>query len=118
MIVGSVRLAHVTYALLGSVRKTETFWERTRGLLGTRALRDGEGLLITPCSAVHTCFMKFSLDLVYLDRGGNVVKLVKKLRPWRMSCCFAAARVLEVRSSFIRTSGIKIGDRIVWEMKR
>jgi uncharacterized membrane protein (UPF0127 family) len=113
-----VRLAHVTYALLGSVRKTETLWERTKGLLGTKALQDGEGLLITPCNAVHTCFMTFPLGLVYLDREGNVVKLVEKLRPWRMSCCFAAARVLEVRSSVIGTSGIKIGDRIVWEMRR
>lgn len=115
MIVGSVRIAHSKGELLNSVQKTETIWERTKGLLGRQGLKDGEGLLIVPCNSIHTFFMTFSLDLVYLDREDKVVKLVKNIRPWKMSGCFRSAKVLEVGSRFIITSGIKVGDQLLWE---
>ncbi len=44
------------------------FWERTKGLMGQPYLEHGSGLLIEPCNSIHTCFMKFSIDVVYLDR--------------------------------------------------
>ena len=115
MITGSVRIAHSKCRVLSSVQQTETAWERTKGLLGRRGLEDGEGLLITPCNSIHTFFMTFPLDVVYLDREDKVVKLIEKLRPWRMSCCFRSAKVLEVGSRFIATSGIKVGDQLLWE---
>jgi len=98
------------------VQKTETAWERTKGLLGRQDLKEGEGFLIDPCNSIHTFFMRFPLDVIYLDYEGNVVKLIEKLRPWRMSGCFSSAKVLEVSSRFIITSGIKIGDQLIWEV--
>lgn len=115
MIIGSVCIAHSKSQLLSSVQKTETAWERTKGLLGRRGLEDGEGLLITPCSSIHTFFMTFPLDVVYLDREDKIVKLIENLRPWRMSGCFRSAKVLEVGSRFITNSGIKVGDQLLWE---
>ena len=115
MIVGSVRIAHTRCEILSSVQKTETAWERTKGLLGRQALRDSEGLLIAPCNSIHTFFMTFPLDVIYLDREDKVVKLIEKLMPWRVSGCFRSAKVLEVGSRFIITSGIKVGDQLLWE---
>jgi len=58
---------------------------RLRGLLGRAALEPGEGLLITPTGSVHTCFMRFPIDVVFLDRDGAVLGVRADLRPWRAS---------------------------------
>jgi len=61
----------------------ETFRERTKGLLGRDGLAPGTGLLIRKCNCVHTLFMRFAIDATFLDRDGNVVKVVRNIRPWR-----------------------------------
>ena len=58
---------------------------RNRGLLGRDALPDGTALVLAPCGAVHTWFMRFTIDVIYCDREGRVLKTVRNLRPWRMS---------------------------------
>ena len=59
-----------------------TFWERTRGLIGTKSLASDEGLLIERCNAIHTFFMGFPIDAIFLDRNDRVVKTVRNIRPW------------------------------------
>ena len=54
-------------------------------------LNDGEGLWIVPCEAVHTFFMKFAIDLIYLDRRHHVKSVVREVRPWRFSACLFGA---------------------------
>ncbi|MBO7720914.1 MAG: DUF192 domain-containing protein [Kiritimatiellae bacterium] len=61
----------------------ETFFERAKGLIGRRGLGRGRGLLIPRCNCIHTLFMRFPIDAVFLDRGGGVVKTVRNIRPWR-----------------------------------
>ena len=60
-----------------------TVFERIKGLIGTKCLPKGEGMLITKCNAIHTVFMSFPIDAAFLDRDGNVVKTVRNIRPWR-----------------------------------
>ena len=62
----------------------ETFAERLRGLIGRDGLAPGEGLLITRCNCIHTFFMRFPIDVAFLDRRGAVVKTVRNVRPWRL----------------------------------
>jgi hypothetical protein len=78
-----------------------TFAERAKGLIGTKDLPAGEGLLILRCNAIHTCFMSFPIDATFLDREDRVVKTVRKIRPWRLWVWggFRAVKVLETRSS-------------------
>src|SRR3712207_4937418 len=59
-------------------------WRRARGLLGCRALPAGGGLVIRPCSVVHTLGMAFTIDVVHLDVDGRVLRVVCSLRPWRL----------------------------------
>jgi len=59
--------------------------KRNKGLLGRKGLAPGEGLWIIPCESVHTFFMQFPIDLVYLDRQNRIKKIRDSVRPWRLS---------------------------------
>ncbi len=83
---------------------------RRRGLLGRNALPAGEGLWIVPCESVHTFFMKFPIDLVYLDRNKKVKKVRSSVAPWRLSACLSAHSILELASGTIETTQTRPGD--------
>ena len=61
----------------------ESFAARAKGLIGRRGLESGRGLLIKRCNCIHTFFMRFPIDATFLDRRGEVVKVVRNIRPWR-----------------------------------
>ncbi|MCL2913867.1 DUF192 domain-containing protein [Shewanella corallii] len=89
-------------------------WLRLRGLLGRRPLKQGEGLLISPCNSVHTFWMSYPIDLIYLDSNGLVLKVVEQLLPWRMSACKSARSVVEVTAGYASKVDIKQGDHLTW----
>lgn len=94
----------------------DTFWLRLRGLLGRPPLRTGEGLLITPCRAVHMMGMKYPLDVVFLDRDARVVGLETALAPGAKSAWYARARhALELPVGSIARTGTEIGDSFAIE---
>lgn len=62
----------------------DRFWSRLVGLQFRRSLAPGQGLLLTPCSSIHTCFMRFAIDLVWLDATQRVVELSPNIAPWRI----------------------------------
>ena len=66
---------------------------RLRGQLGRR---HAVPMLIAPCSAVHTCFLRFPLDLVFLDADCTVLKVAENVPPWRFVACRGAKAVLEL----------------------
>lgn len=76
----------------------ESFLERARGLIGHVPLKPGEGMLITRCNCIHTCFMRFPIDATFLDGKGAVVRTVRNVRPWRLWVWggWRAVRVLEL----------------------
>lgn len=88
---------------------------RNRGLLKHTSLEKGDGLWISPTQAIHMFFMKFALDVVYLDRKLKVVRTVTNLRPWRISACFAAHSVLELPVGIIAESRTERGDQLAFE---
>lgn len=91
-----------------------TFWQRMRGLIGRPSLNAGEGLLISPCSSVHTFGMKYSLDLVFLNMKGRVIKLVADLRPYKFAGCLGASHVLEMSAGSIEAYQIEPGQVFNW----
>ena len=86
---------------------------RLRGLLGRSPLAAGEGLLLRPCASVHTWFMGFAIDALFLDRDLRVVRIAPNLRPWQMAAARKAKVVLELRSGEAARSRIAVGDRLV-----
>jgi uncharacterized membrane protein (UPF0127 family) len=85
---------------------------RLKGLLGRKGLEPGEGLLLRPASSVHTCFMRFTIDVVFLDRELQVVGLAENLRPWRAAVRRGAKAVLELPGGECARRGIRPGDRL------
>ena len=86
--------------------------KRNKGLLGRESLFPGEGLWIIPCEAVHTFWMRFPIDLVYLDSKKRIRKLRGEVRPWRLSACISAHSVLELPSGTIRDTRTEPGDTL------
>ena len=85
---------------------------RMRGLLGRRSLPAGEGLLIRPAPSVHTFFMRFPIDVVFLSRAGEVLKVSADVGPWRARSCRGAYAVLELAAGEAERRGVAVGDHI------
>jgi hypothetical protein len=83
---------------------------RRRGLLGRPGLRPDEALILAPCSAVHTAFMGFPIDLVFLNRAGRVLKVAPGVRPWRIRAAWRAFAVVELGPGSAARSDVKAGD--------
>jgi uncharacterized membrane protein (UPF0127 family) len=89
--------------------------ERMRGLLGRRALEPGVGLLIPRTSSIHTFFMKFSIDVVFLDRDLRVRSVVPHVEPFRIVRRPGSRSVLELRSGESRRVALAEGSRLGWQ---
>ena len=85
---------------------------RNKGLLGRSGLPPGEGLWIVPCESVHTFFMKFPIDLVYLDRNKCVKKVRSSVPAWRLSACLFAHSIIELPAGTIRHTKTAPGDHL------
>jgi hypothetical protein len=90
----------------------DTSAKRRKGLLGRDKLAEGYALWILPCESVHTFGMKFSIDVVYLDRKHRIRKLRRAMPPWRVSACLLAHSVVELPAGVIDRSGTEIGDQL------
>jgi uncharacterized membrane protein (UPF0127 family) len=86
---------------------------RLQGLLGRRRLDPGEGLLLRPASSIHTFFMRFPIDVVFLDRELAVRKVVPELGPWRFAGARGAKSALELRAGEAERRAIATGQRLV-----
>jgi len=101
--------------LLQKVRRTETARERAKGLLGSSCLDVGEGLLIVPCNSVHTFFMKYPIDVVFLDHRSRILKIVENLKPYRYAGALRAKGALELQAGAAIRLGLQPGDSLLWE---
>ena len=93
-----------------AINIAQTSRERRVGLLKHEKLDDGEGLWIAPCEAIHTFWMKFAIDIVFLDKNLKVVKITPRLKPSRMSMSLRARSVLELAAGAAERKGIEPGD--------
>ncbi len=101
--------------LLSQVYLTETATERMTGLLGTKMLDQNSGLLIHPCNSVHTLFMKYSIDVIYLDKNNVIKKIVCHLKPWNFSWCFKSKTTLELAAGAAKKLNLKTGQKLIWK---
>jgi uncharacterized membrane protein (UPF0127 family) len=85
---------------------------RMRGLLGRRGLESGEGLLLRPAASIHTLFMRFPIDVVFVSRDGEVLKVVAALPPWRTAAARGAKAVIELPAGEADRRGIRAGMRL------
>jgi uncharacterized membrane protein (UPF0127 family) len=101
--------------LAESAELADTSAKRRTGLLKHKRLEPGDGLWIVPCESVHTFFMKFPIDLVYLDKGKKVRKVRHAMPAWRLSACLSAHSILELPAGTVQRTGTSVGDELVVE---
>jgi hypothetical protein len=111
---GPRQALNVTRGTILAVRLevADTSAARRKGLLGRELLPRGEGLWIAPCESVHTFFMRFPIDLVYLDRKLQVKKVRHSVGAWRISACFSAHSILELPAGTARATRTERGDKV------
>ena len=91
-------------------------FSRMKGLLGRASFSDGEALIISGCHSIHMLFMRFAIDVVFVDRSWLVVGLVRGIRPFAFSPVFwKAFRAIELPSGSIARKGIEIGQKLFLE---
>ncbi len=82
------------------------------GLLGRSSLPADEGLLLVPAWSIHTWFMRFPIDVVFLDAEGRVLRVVERMRPWRLVSVRRARAVIELAAGVAARLDIREGARI------
>ena len=85
---------------------------RNKGLLGRRSLEPGSAMILAPCSSVHTFFMKFPIDIVFVARDGRVLKVRARCGGWRLAFGAGAFAVIELPQGAVEATGTKVGDRL------
>jgi uncharacterized membrane protein (UPF0127 family) len=99
--------------LIESVELALDLKSRMVGLLGRNGLGLGKGIYIAPCSSIHTFFMRFPIDLFFLDRDMVVRKIVRNVLPWRMVFGgHGAWAVVEIESGWFPAGCINVGDKV------
>jgi uncharacterized protein len=99
-------------AIANRVEVAVTREARRKGLLGRDALDDSSAFILAPCLAIHTMFMRFTIDAVFVDDAGRAVKVVEALNPWRIAVEPFAHAVVELPARSLRAHDISVGDRL------
>ncbi len=97
-----------------SVVVADSTLRRLRGLLGKRDLPSGHGVLLRPAWSIHTAFMRFPIDVVFLDADQVVIKIVQNLPPFKTASCRGSREVVELRAGESSRRGLSLGDRVAW----
>lgn len=95
-----------------NIKVAASFFPRLVGLLATSHLQAGAGLLIKPCSSVHTFGMRYPIDVVFVDSSHTVVKVVEGLKPWRLAAARGAAYVIELPEGMASATFTQKGDKL------
>jgi uncharacterized membrane protein (UPF0127 family) len=107
-------LRHVRTGEMLATRLEAAFDSKARrtGLLGRDSLPSGTGLVIAPCSSIHTFFMRFPIDVVFVTRDGRVAKICRHMTPWRIAVAVTAFSVIELPAGSLDSSAIVRGDSL------
>jgi len=109
----TIRVARTQRPLALRARMAVTCWSRARGLLGRRALADGEALLLPGCRSIHTCGMRFPIDAVFVDAEWRVIAMKPHLVPWRVVPPVGGAwGVVELPAGCLEEAQVAVGDRL------
>lgn len=107
-----LRDAETGEVLVARLHVADTFWRRWRGLQLRSPLDPDEGLLLAPCRAIHTHWMRFSLDVAMLDRDGFVLRTIADLRPWRIAPRIAGTAAIVETAAGSLSGRLRTGVRV------
>lgn len=85
---------------------------RRKGLLGRTVFAPASAMVLAPCAAIHTMFMRFAIDVIFVDEDGRALRIVQALRPWRIAVAPFAHAVIELPANVVRGYRVSVGDRL------
>ncbi len=99
--------------ILPELMIAESFWERMKGLLGKKDLQPSQALWIKPCNNIHTFFMQFAIDCIFINRANVIQKIYPQVAPFRIAGpVWKANSVLELASGTAKKWNLKVGDQL------
>jgi len=102
--------------LAEDAKLADTALKRIRGLLGRKSLGDREALIIKPCNSIHTFFMNFSIDAIFVDKNHKIIKIISGLQPFRLSpICIHSSYVIELPAGVVSANTTEVGDLISFQ---
>ena len=102
--------------LITQGRLADSFWLRLRGLLGATSLQQEEGLILVGEKSIHTLFMKFPIDVLYVDKNYNVIRIDTYMAPYRLGPFVPrSAYVLEMPTGTVTSTATEVGDQLIFE---
>ena len=97
------------------VEIAEQFFKRLKGLMFRQQMAPNTAMLLSPWPQIHTCFMRFALDVLFIDKEGVVQYVMENLKPWRLSpIIYRAAKTLEMPADTLK-GRVKVGDKIYFK---
>ena len=99
--------------MISSKAKIATsFGLRLKGLMFDRSLDESQALIFYNAPAIHTCFMRFAIDIVFLDKENRVIRICEAIKPWKMVFCPSSKLVIELPANRASRRSLKIGDKL------
>jgi uncharacterized membrane protein (UPF0127 family) len=83
---------------------------RRKGLLGRSGLAAGAGLVLAPCRGIHTAFMQFPIDVIFVRRDGSIARVIERLQPWRVGVSPFAYATVELPAGTVHHTATRAGD--------
>ncbi|MFC4402436.1 DUF192 domain-containing protein [Gracilibacillus xinjiangensis] len=107
---------HTDQVIAADVKKAYSFWRRFKGLMGTKSLPENSGLHIKPCTSIHTFNMKYSIDIIYLNKNDEIVGIEEELERGKIGKRFPnTTSVIELPAGTIKRTSLFIGNKVAFE---
>jgi len=90
-----------------------TPFKRMKGLLGKKEFREGQALILKPCNSIHTFFLRFAIDVIFVDKHNKIIEAISHLKPFRLTCVYwLSALAIELPSGTIQSTLTCKGDTL------
>src|SRR5262245_51268988 len=110
--------ARTNEVIADHVELADTRATRRRGLLGRDGMQESSALILVPTFSIHTAFMRFAIDAVFVNRDGVVLRIVTDMGPWKMATAWHAHAVIEFPAGSLRAHDVRAGDRLYLAAER
>ena len=109
-----VRIVNNNQLIGDKIGVADSFFDRLKGLLGKAKLQEGEGLILSPCNAIHCIGMRFAIDVIFMNKHKQIIWIRENMKPGTREVKMNAVFVLEVASGVVKEKGIGIGYVLSW----
>ena len=98
--------------LSAKAKVADSFLKRLRGLMFKKSIGEDEALIFYKAASIHTFFMRFPIDIIFLNKESKVIKICPNLKPWKMVFCLKSAITIEFQANKASINSLKIGDTL------